>query len=433
MPLTRNQIVIVGAGALVVVFFILLLTGIIPGFREDVNTGNLPKIELSFWGVFDDLSVFKNAIDRYTQAHPNVRIEYTQMNEATYEKNLLDALAAGNGPDVLMFQNTWVPKHYNKIVPVPATQLSFTDFQRSYPVVATQDFTSNGAIYALPLYIDTLALLYNRDFFDRKAVALPPTTWEGFETLIPRLREVNQNTGEIVKAAAAIGGSSKSVNRAFDLLSSLFLQNNTQMTDAQFTTATFSSPQGLQSLRYYLQFANPSSPLYTWNDTLHYSIDNFAEGNVGMIFNYAFQVSALKKKNPFLSVVVAPLPQSDPENPITAANYWGLTVSNKSQNAITAWDFILSLAYNTDSAREYRQLSGHPPALRTLISESLNDSQIGVFARQALIARSWPEVDDVAVEQSFSDMVGSVLRGQSTADAALQKAEDEVTQLMRRR
>jgi multiple sugar transport system substrate-binding protein len=433
MPLTRNQIAILGAGALVVVFLILLFTGIIPGLREDVNTGNLPKVQLTFWGVFDDPSVFKNAISRYAQAHQNVRIEYRQMNEATYESDLLNALAAGNGPDILMIRNTWIPKHYNKITPVPATQLSFTDFQRSYPAVAIQDFTSQGAIYSIPLYIDTLALLYNRDFFDRKAVALPPTTWEGFEALIPRLREVNQNTGEIVKAAAAIGGSSKSVNRSFDLLSALFLQNDTQMTDAQFTSATFANPQGVQSLQYYLQFANPNSPLYTWNDTLHYSIDNFAEGDVAMIFNYAFQVSALKKKNPFLNVVAAPLPQSNPDSPVTAANYWGLAVSNKSQNIATAWDFILSLAYNTDSAREYRELSGHPPALRTLINESLNDSALGVFARQALIARSWPEIDDVAVEQSFSNMVDSALRGQSTPSAALQKAEDEVTQLMRRR
>lgn len=431
MSLTRNQIIIVGAGALVVLFLVLLFTGVIPGLRQ-TTTKNLPKVNISAWGVFDTTSVFANAIARYQQAHQNVRITYTQMNEMTYEKDLVNALAAGQGPDIFMFQNSWLPKHYNKITPLPATRLSFTDFQNAYPAVVAQDFSSNGVIYALPLYVDTLALLYNRDFFDKKAVALPPRTWEEFDSLVPRLTEVNKNTGEITKAAAAIGGSAKSVNRMFDLLSALFLQNGTQMTDAQFTSAIFANPQGIGALKFYVQFANPSSPLYTWNDNLHYSLDSFANGDTAMIFNYAYQLSALKKKNPFLNVAVVPLPQSDPNAPVVSANYFGLTVSNKSIDAVTAWDFIASLAFNADSAREYSNLSGHPPALRSLINESLTDPALGVFAKQALIARSWPEIDNTAVEQTFSSMVESVLHGQATADGAVRKAQDEISQLMRR-
>lgn len=429
MNLTRNQIIILAGGGLIVVFILFaFLWG-----RQNSGNQQLQDVTLNVWGVFDDFSLFQDAINNYEKIRTNVRVQYRLMNPATYEQDLVNALAENRGPDIFMFQNSWLPKHINKLVPASASQLTIADFRRLYPTVVEQDFAPDGQIYALPLYIDTLSLLYNRDFFDRKAVALPPKTWAELEGMIPRLREVNQNTGEIVSAAAAIGGSGKSINRMADILSAIFLQSGTQMTDAGFTQATFANSAGSSGLNFYLQFSNQFSPSYTWNDSLHYSIDGFADGNVSMIFNYAYQLTALKRKNPFLAAEVAPLPQFDTSNPITIANYLGMAVSNKSQNYGYAWDFVIYLTTNEANARTYMKASGHPPALRTVINEVVNDPFFGVFAKQALIARSWPQIDNNAVDQSFSNMVESVLSNQLSPQEALRKSADEISQLMQKR
>ena len=342
-----------------------------------------------------------------------------------------------------MIHGSWLPKHYEKLASVTEQQLPIADFRNFFPQVVEQDFAPDGKIYALPLSIDTMALFYNKDFFDRKGVALPPATWKEFENLVPRLRELNPDTKKIEKAAAAIGGTDRSVNRASDLIALLMLQGGAKMTDDAFTRAVFSetisvpgggnAPAGLNALNFYAQFANPTSPYYTWNDNLHYSIDNFAEGTTAMMFNYYYQAGALKTKNPFLNFAVAPMPQpAGALQPVNYANYWGYAVSVKSQNAWWAWDLLAFMTTNEEAAAAYLKTTGKPPALRTIINAKLNDPDFGVFARQALTARSWPQVDNLAVEKSFSDMIRLVVTGEAPPEAALRRAEEEITALMKR-
>ena len=56
-----------------------------------------------------------------------------------------------------------------------------------------------------------------------------------------------------------------------------------------------------------------------------------------------------------------------------------------------------------------------------------------MFAKQALTARSWPQVDNVFVEQAFSQMIQDVLSGQLTVREALEKAQSAITARMQGR
>ncbi|MEE8131629.1 MAG: extracellular solute-binding protein [Candidatus Paceibacterota bacterium] len=399
-------------------------------FRQDGNGGGGggQQIELTFWGI-EDYKNFQSSLESYMQFRPEVRINYRQINANSYENNLINALAAGRGPDILMLHNTWLPKHFDKIVAANESQIPLANFRQMFPTVAEQDLTSNGIIYSLPLYIDTLAFLYNKDAFDAKAVALPPTQWYEFQNLIPRLRTKNQ-ANQIAHAAAAIGGSEKSISKATDLLSLLMLQFDTQMINQQYSQADFGD-RGLEALNFYVQFANPAGPFYTWNDNFQYSIDAFSQGTVDMIFNYAEAIPQIKAKNPFLNLGTALMLQFNLSQPINYANYWGLAVSNKSQSPAWAWDFILFLTTNSESSLEYLESSGHPPALRTLVNQYLNDPDLGVFAQQALTARSWYQPDSTAVKQIFSDMIESILNGRLVSNKALEQAENEISSLMK--
>jgi multiple sugar transport system substrate-binding protein len=424
--LSRSQLIIIGSFLAIVVIFVLIF---IFGSRGPLSS---PQVELTAWGVFDDPSIF--ATIQYGKA----RINYVRKDERTYEQELIQALAAGKGPDIFMFHSTWLPKHIDKIVPFPQSVITLVELRNLFPQVVEQDFAPDGVIYALPLYIDTLALYWNKDYFDAKKVALPPRDWREFLALVPRLRELDSR-GNIVRAAAAIGGSAKSVNRASDIISLLMLQNGTQMTDQNFGSATFGSGggdknPGKNALEFYTRFANPASPVYTWNDSLHYSLDSFAEGNAAMMFNYSYHISTLRSKNPYLNFGIAPVPQiGGGAKPITFANYWGLAVSKQSPNASAAWQYIKFITTNTELARAYMQKTKHPPALRVLIDEMQSDPDLGVFAQQALTARSWPQIDNNLVDRVFSDMIEGVVSGRMTIDKALKEAEDAISNAMRKR
>lgn len=432
MSLSRSQLIIIGgAGALV-----LLVIALFVFFGRGAL--NPPGAELVVWGVFDEPRAFTDGIAAFEkQVRRNTQVRYERKNEQTYEQDLIQALAAGRGPDIFMFHSTWLPKHWDKIAPLSASALPIPLFRELYPQVVEQDFAPDGVVFALPLYIDTLALYWNKDYFDRKGVVFPPANWEEFQTLTPRLRELGRS-GDIIKAAAAIGGSAKSVNRAADLISLLMLQAGTVMTDPTFSHATFAAPlsnnqvPGLNAFEFYTQFANPASAVYTWNDKAHYSVDNFAEGDTAIFFNYAYQTALLRAKNPFLKFDIAPMPQPrGAAQPINVANYWGFAVSKKSPRADLAWQFVKFFATDQTSMRAYMWGTKHPPALRTLLDEVRVDPDLGVFARQALTARSWPQIDNRLVERSFSDMIEAVTSGRLSALNALKEAEDAISSAMR--
>jgi len=423
MSLTRNQLIIISG---VFVFILVLILLFIFGGRQ--QGANQFSGTLTFWGV-DEPSVFEPIFLEYKKIQPNLEIRYRKLNSDNYEDSLINGLASAQGPDLFIFPNTWLPKHYDKLQPIPESHLSISEFRRFFPTVVEQDFAPDGVIYALPLYVDTLAMFYNKDIFDSKGVPEPPKNWLEFQNLIPKLRDIDRS-GKIIRAAAAIGGSERSINRASDVLNLLMLQAGSPMVAKDFSRADFTR-DGLQSLKFYAQFADARNAAYTWNDAQPYSIDSFTEGNTSIIFNYSHQIKLLKDKNPLLRFEIAPMlqPESAKQN-VNWANYNGLAVSAKTRNGEAAWHFINWLTTNSNASLKYLNAVRRPPALRSLISAFAGDPELEVFAGQVLSARSWPQINNAVVTDTFSEMISSIISGRATADRAILTAESKISQLM---
>jgi multiple sugar transport system substrate-binding protein len=426
MQFTKNQKIILGVGGAIILFFVLVFVGIIPGLRKDM--GHTVKLQL--WGVSDDEVVWRDIISKYTASHSNVSVQYTKLNTSDYESKLVDALAAGQGPDIFMFNNSWLPKHKNKITPAPADIINIATFQKKlFPQVVVQDFTEGDVIYAMPLSVDTIALVYNRDIFDQRGVALPPSTWDEFKKVVLQTRSFSA-TGTLNKPAAAIGGTIKSITNATDLLNLIFMQTGTNMPGSASGQADFTSQKAVSALNFYVQFGKPGNKYYTWNDALGNDIDSFAAKKTAMVFAYAAQLQDIKSKNPFLNFAVQPVPQFDKDNAVNYANYWGLAVSAKSAHSSEAWDFINYITTNTEVAQSYAIATNKPPALRSLIAQYLTNPVFGPYAEQALTARSWAQPDPDAVSVIFNNMIQSALTRQLTTEQILQSAAGSINELI---
>ncbi|MBI2591257.1 MAG: extracellular solute-binding protein [Candidatus Brennerbacteria bacterium] len=436
--ISKNKIIIL-LGVLLIVGIAVVLIIVFTGGQKTgggVQPVPAPGGILTMWGVFDDAKAFETTFAA-AGARTGIAINYIQKDPSIYENELVNAMAAGRGPDIFMFHNTWLQKHYDKIVPMPPSFFDMQTFSRLFPVVVQQDFAPQGTVFALPLSIDTLALFYNKDIFEQTVTPKPPVTWNDFLEDTAKMRVIDSlNSAKIIKAGAAIGGSAKSVSKASDILNLLMMQAGTIMTDgkgASFAQSGSGESSGLKSLDFYAQFANPSSRYYTWNDGFSNSLDAFAQGKAAMMIDYAFQIPFIREKNPFLNFAVAQAPQPvNREKDANYANYWGFAVSKASRNPVGAWNFIVNLTTAPDIAKIYIEEAGKPPALLDLIPAYENHPKLGVFTRQILTARSWPQPDSEKVKTIFSEMIESVLTGQSSSQDAIVKAEEQVTALMGR-
>ncbi len=420
-------------GVAVFVTFILIL--------RNIGGTNTQNTTLTIWGVYDTHTAFDQVIKNFQIQHPGVKVKYQQVNYDQYEQQLINGLAAGNGPDIFMIHNTWLPKHGDKVAPMPATipglkepLFTIQGYKAQFVDVVTDDLVYQNQIYGVPLYVDTLALYYNKDLFNTAGITRPPQSWEEVNDDAQLLTRKDQREN-IVQAGVALG-TARNINRSTDILMDMMIQSGTRMTDADNRYATFESsvagqPVGEIALRYYTDFADPRRQVYSWNNSQHYSIDAFSEGTLGMMFSYSHEAALLRAKAPRLSFAVAPMPQISSKQIRNYANYWSLAVSKTSSHVNDAWQFI-AYAASKDGESAYLNATNRPAARRDLIDLQRSDPDLGVFAVQALTAKSWFQADSVAIETIFADMIEDINLNRSTARDALNRANSRVTVLMQK-
>lgn len=436
--LGTNKLFYILVGAIIFIVFITLV--IILGNVGGGGEGE--KASLEFWGVYDTRQNIAQVTAAFQQTSPGVKINYTQLSYDEYERKLVDALAAGTGPDIVMIHHTWLAKHKSKLAPMPDVSrvvqdykfMTPTEFQTQYVDVAYKDLIVDGKIYGLPLFVDTLALFYNKDMFNTAGITRPPKSWEEFNEAVQLLTKFDED-GNIIQAGAAMG-TARTINRSTDILTGLMLQNGTAMTNATNTSVTFSKTVsgqrvGENALEYYTDFANPKKSVYTWNDQQHYSIDAFVEGKLAMMFNYSHQIPLIRGRFERLNFAIAPFPQFDELKAVTPTNYWAVGVTALSKKQDVAWRF-LSYLTSQPGALAYLGATSRPSARRDIIDIQRNDPTLGVFAVQALSAKSWYQADNSAIDQILADMIDEVNIKKTAIRAALRAAEAKINTLMTR-
>lgn len=438
MDFSQNKLILIAGGLVIVTIILVAVIFLSRGFGEDGGQ----QADLEFWGVFDDSNSFRQSIDAYQLKNPQIRVLYRQFSFEDYEKALINAFASGTGPDIFMIQNTWLPRYLDKTTSLPQQVpgrkeplLTLKSFREQFVDAVEESLVAGGEIYGLPLYVDTLALYYNKDIFNSLGITSPPQTWGEFNEIVEKITIADANNN-ISRAGAAIG-TARNINRSTDILSLLMLQSGVPMVDdiragADFSKTVDGKDLGRIALEYYTDFANPAKRVYTWNDGLHYSIDAFQEGTAAMMLNYSHQIPLLRSKAPRLNFSVSPMLQLDSDKVINYANFWAPAVSKFSPVSLQAWEFLIYLS-SSEGAVPYLNNTERPAARRDLIELQKNELDLGVFARQALGARSWYQVDNVAIENILADMIEDVNFGRRTIADALRSAENKVTLLMQRK
>ncbi len=430
--MSRRNLLFIIIGVIAVLFIVLIILGTRKPATQKLA---YQPANLTIWGAYDDPSYYDQIITDFQRTYPGITVTYRTFSSSTYQSSLINGLASGSGPDIFMINNTWMGSYQDKIATAPASLISPAVYSSTFDNVATKDFVLSNAIYAVPLYVDTMALYYNTDLFNSAGIAQPPATWSQFNQDVQTLTKLDQY-GNITQAGGAIG-TSQNINRSTDILSLLMMQSGAKMydrinKDATFDQAVGSSTPGQQALTYYTNFANSANQDYTWNSRMPYSVDAFEQGKVAMMFNYSFMISQLKTQAPYLHFAVAPMPQLDTSNKKNIANYWALTVAKTSPHPYDAWMFLTFLGSNKEMEK-YLQAAQVPTPIPALynwqLSDKSTDPLLDPFIQQTLTADDWYEPDANAVEQIFANMIDQVNLGQKTVSDALSNAATLVTNL----
>jgi len=419
------KIILFSVFGLIAITLLLAYLQIIPGiFRKDIE-----QISLTVVGPEDNRAMY-DVIDLYQAEHPNVKITYLQKNPDNYEQELLNLLASGEKVDAMYFKSSWLSKHFNKIIPAREEEMTLTRFENIFPTVVRQDFAPDNYVFGLPLYLDTLGVIYNKNLFDAASVATRPKTWVDFQDAILKVRKLGKKN-MIEVAGAAIGGNDTNTLRGPEVLQTLMMQSGAVMVDRVGGGVTFDR-EGLPGLNFYLSFTDPKNTYYTWNSKELDAPTLFSQGKLGMLFGYFEDYRTLARAFPNIEIGSFAMPQPfNTEKPLTLADYYGLAVSAASKNQAEAWKFIVFATTNSSAIQSYLNATGHIPALREYLSLAVNNPEMSEFASQALIARSWIRPDDSVVRSAFNRLIQEAGSGRIREDQALEQAASTISSSFR--
>jgi sn-glycerol 3-phosphate transport system substrate-binding protein len=213
-------------------------------------------------------------------------------------------------------------------------------------------------------------------------------------------------------------------------LNLIMLQNSTVMADDKGMPSFASDNTGAAAFQFYLQFADPSSPAYTWSDVQGSSLENFAAQNAAMAFAYQSDLGEIRKLAPFLDFGVVGAPQISATQAVNYPSYQALAVWIGSGVQAWAWDFVIFAAGDPTAQTGYLAATGRPAALRALISEQQKDPAQAAFAKATLTARSWKVGDYDKIKEIFSTAIQNALTGAKTPAEALRNAEAQARQIV---
>lgn len=412
---------------LLAVFGVLALIGLVmfanfKGFgRTAADFGSV-----TIWGTLPQdsidgpLSTFKKGRKEYAN------VDYVERRADTFDADLADAIASGNGPDLIIISQEHLIEEQNRLTLIPSSSISERTYRDTYlPVYEL--FLTQGGSYGIPFVIDPLVLYYNRTILASAGASQAPRTWEAVTGLSPAITRAS-DAQTITRATVALG-SYENVENARAILSLLFFQAGNNITAASSiglrstigsrSDDVFGSTPAASALNFYTEFANPAKTTYSWNRSLPNSRQAFITGDLALYPGFASEQRTLAASNPNLDFDMAAIPQPGTATTrVTFAKAYVLAIPKASGNTEGAFEVAQAFAGRDLMGAMARSL-GMAPAARSLLTPSNEDIYEPIYYPEALIARIWLSPLPTETDTVFASMIDNVSSGRQGAEQAL--------------
>lgn len=414
--------------ALVLVFVLLVLILLIVLSNRkggDVNitptpTSSNKEVNLIWWNLFEPQENINNLIERYEKDNPNVKIQYVQVGLEgvdKYREDLEKSLSDDDiitSPDIFSIHNTWILKFEDLITSSPDNLFSTSELEDFYPIVKS-DFLINDKLYSLPLYLDTIAIIYNKSLLKERGYLAPSSNWNDFKTQAIDLTKKNNNKIEVGGFSAFDPATSEFY---FEVMNQLLMQNGVSFEINNNSIKTIANDsKTADAISYYKSYFIGNDT--TWDASLKKDIAAFLKGKLAMYAAPSWRLRNILEYNDYyklnLDIGISKMPQLVGGQEFYWPSYWGMSVSNDSQYSEEAWKFIKFLTESTQLETLNSTIidNGRPIGIiypRVSMSEmNINDPLLEVYTSSLLKASNWKMKDGLALKKEWDKIFNQSL------------------------
>jgi ABC-type glycerol-3-phosphate transport system substrate-binding protein len=391
--------------------------------------------DITIWG-----SVPSEVIDKVVGKIRDTRedfggVTYREVPKDDLVPLLVEAIAAGRGPDVVFFPSSAIVKDGEKLATIPYDAISRRDFQDAF-VEAGEVFIREDGVAGLPISIDPTVMYWNRTLFSNAGIANPPRYWDDLAKLAPQLTDKTAN-GSLLQSAVPLG-LWDNIDHAKLVLVSLVRQLGSPIVSLQesgyradmFKTDDKGVTPAVSAVRYMADFADPVKPMYSWNRSQKSSRDAFLAGSLALYFAPASELKGLRAANPNLNFDVASLPATRGGGQHVAAEVTAVVIPRGSANPVGGM-LVATLFAGPDVQQQLAEELTLPSPRRDVEVDSSSDPYLSVFRASALRSFSFLDPEPKASDAAFQRMMESISSGRTALSEAVRAANEDLQALLK--
>ncbi len=420
---------------LIGVFVLLLVAGVLLFALERPGTNPNSATSLVIWGEWPSAELRGFLESFNNQTGQAVTLSYESFNPGMLGRELVEALASGRGPDLVLLPHEEMFVQAERLLLIPYESYPRKSYEEQFVDEGRLWLTANG-ILALPLGVDPLVFYYNRDRLASAGLARPPATWTEFLSTARNFFEGDERDN-IFRSAIALG-ETENIPHAKDILSTLLLQSGNSIYDSRGGAwqSVFSDNPGFPAtpaflaLNFFTQFADPARATYSWNSVMPEASEAFSRGLTAFYLGPASEYGELRARNPHLNFDVAMMPQRVPSESFTFGRLYGLGVIKTGKNLNAAVTAAAQLTARP-SAEPLASALALVPARRDLLdAAAADDPAEDTFFRSALVARGWFDFAPAESAAIFRRLVSAAKTSEQSLVGAINQADRDFERLL---
>lgn len=439
-----------GLGVLLVVAFVVIAL---------INRGNQSSEDKSLlvYMPYDEAGVYEKISAEFLAANPGVELTFKFIDAKDakeYEAQVVNEIADGAGPDIWLVRSDWIPKHAAKSIAIEVTSGTPDPIAAVKTVIEPALVDMNvyqGKLYGIPLFADSLAVIYNQDFYNNAAESLSdsdrgilgtfPATWALVKA---QTALVTKKAGNVITRSGMALGTAETTYSPVDVLSALLLQRGATVLSEDEVSVTFNLAKfeggksvfpATEATDLFTSFARSSESSYSWNNDLGNATDAFTAGKTGAVIGYYSLVQGWLKQSLGFSMVITPLPQISAEGErVDFGVTWSHIVSGQTKSPSLARAYLSYLTRNDIQvayAEETGKVSVLPIKLLTVPTSAVKsaDAFRSLFISQLKTAKQLQKKEWIAVDEYLQDLIKLVVNSKQLPQTAVDSIAERMKEL----
>ncbi len=290
------------------------------------------KVTISFMnaeGTRAQIEVMQEIVRGFEALNPDIKVK---LEWGVRPEKILTSIAAGSPPDVFMWwRGIYDLQKRGALMPLNTFIEKYNVDMSKYFKCLVDYYTYNGELYAFPLQLKTMALVYNKTIFDEANIPYPDETWtwDDYYRVAKALTQDLNNDGRIDQFGTDLPE-----------VYTWILLNGGSLVDPETNRSSLDSPAARQALEFLIKLKRDACPSDAERSAFggQAGTQGFMMGKIAMQISMAWELAAFSNIKNF-EWDVAPVPRP-PGQKTYIFDDAGLAISAGSKHPEEAFRFI---------------------------------------------------------------------------------------------